>query len=320
MDKELPSRLYKYREFNENTLHLILSDQVYFADPSTFNDPLDTRPSLETDVHNAQLEEILRRLFKRRIDAEMTTAAKSIRYRGPRTKDHIQRLSRRQVDRLLQDINYHATNTDFDPEERLRFSLRYYIEQELFRQYDKGIVSLAERGTCPLMWSHYADQHRGICIGYSVPDRIQHDIHKVKYRGSRLVQASKVAAMLDDSASARREVDEAVLLRKAGSWRYEREWRLLGPRGIERSPLEMEDISFGMRCKDSTMYAVMKALEARERPVRFYEMREVTGKFHLKRIALPYDDLLLAGYPARSLSMYDDFADISNAEFSGQRN
>ena len=74
-------------------------------------------------------------------------------------------------------------------------------------------------------------------------------------------KAGKLAATLDGSNTARREVDEAVLLRKAGSWHYEREWRLIGALGLTSSPLEMEEIIFGMRCKGSTKYAVMKALD-----------------------------------------------------------
>ncbi len=49
-DKKIPKRLYKYRDFSNRTLDMVVSDNVYYADPSTFNDPLDTRPSLKTDL------------------------------------------------------------------------------------------------------------------------------------------------------------------------------------------------------------------------------------------------------------------------------
>ena len=310
MGGSLPKRLFKYRALTNRTLDMIVSDEVYFADPSTFNDPLDTRPSLEADLDNEKLELLLRRLVERRIKAEKTAAAKSIRYKGPRTVDHIERLSRRQADRLVRDIEYHASNPDYAGEKTRKFLLRHWIEDELLRQYDKGIVSLAERSTCPLMWSHYGDQHRGICIGYSVPERVAETIHKVEYRGGRLVQAGRVAAMLEGDEPARREVDEAVLLRKAGSWHYEREWRLTGPPGLARSPLEMEEIVFGMRCKDSTKYAVIKALEGREHEVKFFEIREVRGKFGLRKRAMHDKGELFVSYPVRAVSMYEDFADI----------
>ena len=310
MDGSLPKRLFKYRALTNRTLDMIVSDEVYFADPSTFNDPLDTRPSLEVDVDNDKLEVVLRQLVERRINAEKTAAAKSIRYKGPRTVDHIERLSRRQADRLVKDIEYHASNPEYGGEKHKRFLLKHSIEDELLRQYDKGIVSLAARSSCPLMWSHYGDQHRGICIGYSIPDRVAENIHKVEYRGGRLVQAGKLVAMLEGSVSARLEVDEAVLLRKAGSWRYEHEWRLIGALGLARSPLEMEEIVFGMRCKGSTKYAVMKALEGREHEVKFFEIREVPGRFGLRKRAFRDKDELFVSYPVRAVSMYEDFADI----------
>ena len=168
-DKKIPRRLYKYRDFSHRTLAMVISDNVYYADPSTFNDPLDTRPSLKTDLDVAELEKVLRSFIERRTSAEMGAAAKTIKYRGPKTVDHIKRHSRRQADQLIAEIEYLATAPDCDSEDGQRSIFGHSIEEELLRQYDKGIVSLAERATCPLMWSHYGDQHRGVCIGYSVP-------------------------------------------------------------------------------------------------------------------------------------------------------
>lgn len=42
-----PNRLYKYRSFSNLTLEMLFADTLYFADPSSFNDPLDTQPALE---------------------------------------------------------------------------------------------------------------------------------------------------------------------------------------------------------------------------------------------------------------------------------
>ena len=310
IDVKTPRRLYKYRDFSNRTLDMIVSDNVYFADPSTFNDPLDTRPSLEVDLDEGQLEDVVRKFVERRTLAEMSTAARSIRYRGPKTMDHIERQSRRQAERLIKDIQYCVSNSEYDSAEYKRFLLCRYIEEELLRQYDRGIVSFAERATCPLMWSHYGDQHRGICIGYSTPATLE-DLYKVRYGGSRLVGAGNVAAMLKGNVVARRQVDEAVLLRKAASWRYEREWRLIGPRGCQNSPLEMEEIVFGMRCRSSAKYTVMRALKGRDRPLKFYEVREVPGTFRLKKYTLSYDDELFIHFPRRSLSMLEQFEDRS---------
>jgi hypothetical protein len=157
------------------------------------------------------------------------------------------------------------------------------------------------------MWTHYGDQHHCVCIGYSVPKRTASDVHKVRYGGSRLVEASKVAAMIAGNDLARSQVDAAVLLRKAGSWSYEREWRLIGQRGLQDSPLELKEVIFGMRCKESVKYAVVKALEGRDRQVRFYQMREVPDTFRLKKYVLNDDDELFVYLPRRFASLYEAF-------------
>ena len=62
----LPKRLYKYRDLTARTSDMVVGDKLNFADPSTFNDPLDTRLSVEADVGNAELT--MRREFALEIE------------------------------------------------------------------------------------------------------------------------------------------------------------------------------------------------------------------------------------------------------------
>ncbi|MFG1351905.1 DUF2971 domain-containing protein [Xanthobacter autotrophicus] len=306
-----PRRLYKYRGFSNLTLTMLVEDVVYFADPTTFNDPLDTKPTLHTDLGGDALEGILSRLIEQRTTAEMSAAAKTIRYRGPKTIDHIARQSRKKAEQLLADIRYNATNPDYEIDDPAQFLLGQYVQEELLRRYDKGVFSLAERANCPLMWSHYGDQHRGLCLGYSVPDTAIGDVHKIRYGGSRLVEASAVSAMLDGDDAARRKVDDGVLLKKARPWGYEREWRLIGPRGEQNSPLELEEVVFGMRCAASVKYAIIKALEKRDRTVQFFEIREQSDSFLLQKRVLDIDELF-AYFPRRNRSFDGIFDDLTD--------
>ncbi len=102
----------------------------------------------------------------------------------------------------------------------------------------------------------------------------------------RVIETSLVKAMLDGNDQAQKKVDQAVLSRKAAAWRYEKEWRLIGPRGQGNCPLELEEIVFGMRCAETVKYAVVKALIGRTRPVKFYDIRESRGSFLLKKYSL----------------------------------
>ncbi len=305
----MPRRLFKYRTFGARTLEMIVRDTVFFADPTTFNDPLDTKPTLDTDIANEALELCLAQLIEDRTSAELSAAAQTIRYKGPRTLEHIARQSRKVAERLIADIRYNATNPDYEVEDPEQLLLGQYVQEELLRRYNKGVFSLAERANCPLMWSHYGDQHRGICLGYSVPDDAVGDIHKMRYGGSRLVQACDVSAMLGGDQAARRRVDEAVLLKKAQPWAYEKEWRLLGPRGEHNSPLELEEIIFGMRCPQVVMFAIIRALSGRDRAIRFYEIRGQHGRFLLDKRAADTDELL-ATNPRRNRSFQEVFDDL----------
>ena len=285
---------------------MVVADDLYFADPETFNDPLDTRPHVDIDIYDGELERILRALVERRVDAKMRAAAKTMKVSGERTDEYIRRRARTEADRTIADIDYHATNPEHEPVAHRRSLYRQAIESEVLQRYDKGIVSLAERADCPLMWSHYGDEHRGLCVGYSVPDDVVGDIRQVEYGGGRRVQVSLVAAMLDGDQAAQSELDDAVLLRKAESWQYEREWRLIGPSGVQGSRLELEEVVFGMRCKESVKYAMVKALEDRERPVKFRELYETHDGFELRVEPLNVGELC-AFYPRRYRSLLEDF-------------
>ena len=310
-EKRLPTRLYKYRDLTARTLDMVVGDRLHFADPSTFNDPLDTRPSLDDDVDKSELGRILKILIERSTAAEMRAAAKTMKLTEKRSKDWIEKHSRRQAARRIEEIEYGASNPDYDFETALKSQLRHCIELELLRGYEKGIVPFAERDDCPLMWSHYGGQHRGICLGYSIPARSTGDVHRVAYDGDRRVKASDVGAMLDGDDEARARVDAAVMLRKATSWSYEQEWRLIGRRGTEGSPLELEEVIFGMKCVESVKYTIMKALENRSRSVEFYEMREERGTFNLRKDELDCEGELFRHFPGRHLGLLEGFEDLT---------
>ena len=313
-DETIPVRLYKYRAFNNQALGMLVVDNLYYANPSTFNDPLDSRPSLDADLDEDELEKTLIMLVEHRKTAEMRDAAKAMKAEGPRTTEYIEQLSHREAVRSIEDIRYCATEPgfDLDPQEHKRFLLRDHIQEELLRRYEKGIVALAERADCPLMWSHYGDQHRGMCMGYSVPANTADYVRKVEYSGTRVVKASTVAAMLAGSEVARRQVDEVVLLRKAESWSYEQEWRLIGRRGVQASALELEEIVFGLKCEVVAKYIAMKVLEGRARPVKFFEMREDFETFKLGKKELTYDDGQFVHFPRRHLSALELFRSVAD--------
>jgi hypothetical protein len=104
------------------------------------------------------------------------------------------------------------------------------------------------------------------------------------------VKTSLIArALLENDCEAQNLLDRDVLLRKAPSWRYEREWRLLGNRGVQDSPLELVDVTFGLRCPAVLKYVVVSVLNPRA--IKFFEMHKLAGTFELRRELLDTNEL-----------------------------
>ena len=148
--KRIPERLYRYQDFDSRSLNMIVSDTIHFSDPATFNDPLDTKPSLDPDLDNIQMVETLKALIEHRVRAEMFGAARTMKVHESKAMDYIERSSRREAERVISDIEYNATNTEYDVNDYKHSLLRQEVERELLRRYDKGVVALTERSDCPL--------------------------------------------------------------------------------------------------------------------------------------------------------------------------
>src|SRR6185369_16167015 len=63
-----------------------------------------------------------------------------------------------------------------DPFELIGADLRDKDDRKQFRalqialQEKYGVLCFSRSWSHPLLWSHYADKHRGICLGFDIPD------------------------------------------------------------------------------------------------------------------------------------------------------
>ncbi|EGR0541746.1 DUF2971 domain-containing protein [Vibrio cholerae] len=125
-----------------------------------------------------------------------------------------------------------------------------------------GIVSLAESAADILMWSHYADNHKGICIelernennALGNPD----ETNKVKYTQSYPSLSSKVLLDSDQFNSSLKR----VLYTKSKQWEYEKEWRTFKPQGGKVYPLpgKIKSVTFGARSSQMDIEIVKKLI------------------------------------------------------------
>src|SRR3989338_7043469 len=131
-------------------------------------------------------------------------------------KDDLQRRHLRIA--RLDDLN--------DPFELLAPSLKHKSirrDHSLLRDMvtgDRGVLCFSRDWHNPLLWSHYADKHRGICFGFDIP---KIHIAPVTYSSKRLVN---IVQRIWSSSPERGRLLEQLLTTKFRDWKYEDEVRV----------------------------------------------------------------------------------------------
>jgi hypothetical protein len=174
---------------------------------------------------------------------------------------------------------------DPDVEDYLRRMLAHRIKDELDRELgSSGVFSLSARWDSVLMWSHYADYHRGLCIEFDTTELPHPGLQPVNYRADRSIRASDLLAWKDQScADAKERILHTYFYSKATPWCYEKEWRdLSGTNGIVSLAFRVTAIYFGLRCDRAVIHSVAKLLSL-DQDVALYEIYPLDATFRLRR-------------------------------------
>lgn len=100
----------------------------------------------------------------------------------------------------------------------------------------KGVLCFSKTWTNPVQWSHYANNHKGICLGFDVPEE---NLYKVNYVKERL--------------SHNGEIDKSFMIKslttKFNHWSYEEEYRAFLPLDEEEDGMYYTDFSDNLKLK-----------------------------------------------------------------------
>lgn len=83
-----------------------------------------------------------------------------------------------------------------------------------------GLLCFSRDWRNPVMWSHYADKHQGVCLGFDVPDPC---LSRVKYQRRRMEIDS---AIIQQGGQAALDFAFKLMNTKFSHWRYEKEMRV----------------------------------------------------------------------------------------------
>lgn len=146
-----------------------------------------------------------------------------------------------------------------------------------------GICCFSENPSSLLMWSHYADNHKGACLKYD----------PTIDPSAFLIPINVVYDDVYPSFNYIKNQDEAVkaLCHKSKAWEYEKEWRIIAVDQAKTlrhiKPHALKEIIFGCRCSQEDIKKVESILKEQSLSgIKLKKCKEKEGSFGLDFVAL----------------------------------
>jgi hypothetical protein len=251
-----PAHLHRYRSLADGAdkfvKRTILENELFFAAPSSFNDPFDCYPAFDFDATVTEMVNYyirpLRRLAPQASEIELIHEALA------KVHDPVRSPLAGEMQASIQTLHAeHITKTI-------------------------GVLCLSKQHDEILMWSHYANFHRGICLQFDASHAYFENAHEVRYHAKR----PRVNPFRDTTI----QMMDAALLAKAEQWRYEEEWRLIhyqnGP-GVRKFPPEaLTGILLGARITQEDERKVKDWVSDRHYPTQLFRAVQSDTAYSLR--------------------------------------
>lgn len=236
--------LYRYRSLNDRTIDTIFNNYLYFSKPSSFNDPFDCHVSLTIEGTHYEKMEGAKELVG---------------------LDDLSGIARRKAKKkYLEDI----TNKRFD------YDVIYKGIDEVMDKRSICCFSIIPDDL--LMWAHYAEGHKGVCLQYDIAqDTLLDCILKPVIYQDNLIK-SNLLKHDDDIFS--------VFTTKSTHWAYEQEYRLINRLGYQKIGYQrgcLKGITFGCKVDSDKKNNLINEIKAKGWFFKFYEAFQSREKYEL---------------------------------------
>jgi len=208
-------RLYRYRAFNEFTKDELDKNYIFLSSPLRLNDPFDCRLDADVDLPFNKATEEVSSIFAELLDDK---------------DDFLREFGEKMI-----------SNIRGSTEEITNLKKNRYYMMVLRKSFDQnGIGCFTDSPDNHLMWFHYADGGRGICIEYAFPESsgILNSLAPVIYTD---IHPDLKLPCFSDDLDKLLNFDECenitpkswstfinhMVLTKSKEWAYEKEWRLV---------------------------------------------------------------------------------------------
>ena len=231
------------KNLNEQRCYCVKANHFWFSKPDLLNDPYDCRPFFKNIDDLNDIELLLEDLDTK----ELRAVLKSF----PRCKT-----KRDIIDQCRMILNSNRTSSSVKV-------LTKFIPQVLVSSIvnakiaNIGILSITADSSSCLMWSHYANNHRGICLEIDFPEST-HSLRKVRYTKEQPIVA------IYEAMNENHGKFEDLFYTKSKHWEYEREWRMVARKGnlpSEIPGVEIKQIIYGINTSEQTKAKILEVTE-----------------------------------------------------------
>jgi hypothetical protein len=244
IEKTANRYIYKYSSLNEFLLRTLINNELYFSNPSDFNDPFDCQFKLNL-VKNSEAEN----QFYKNLDLSD---------------------SEKKLFNLFQFENENSKGLENT------FNLRL-IER-------LGVTCFSEQENEILMWSHYANGHKGICL------KFDWNIHPDYFQGDKVIYDNKLHTIEYSSTQKFHNEIKRVVLTKLERWSYEKEIRSVveigasGKRNLSFNPKALVGIIFGDKVNIDDIQLIKRTVSLHEdySHVKFYKATMIREESKIK--------------------------------------
>ncbi|TKC62147.1 DUF2971 domain-containing protein [Pedobacter hiemivivus] len=258
--------LYKYRGNSHFTDSILTEKKVWLANATTLNDPFEcTIQEIAKEFIEEQIEQMKMGHVMGFLQSALTSIKNKTDFYGltpKQTKEYLGKLKARKTiaeqHRASREFIHRKTgNYTSDPEKTYA-----NFDNQL---NDVGIFSLTEDPENQLMWAHYAEQSKGIALGFEVTEnsKLASKTNCLKVNYSDELPAFSGEGFLIESSIVRRGTNtqkivfhdptmQAAISTKPSCWNYEKEWRYVEElAGSYAYPGKLRELVFGLKCPDS---------------------------------------------------------------------
>lgn len=209
--KQIPQYFFKYRTL-ETFGEILENNSLWFSNPEDFNDPFDCQ--IETDYNNTpeEIEDLIRITLQNSFNES-------------------------QIKLLAKD----AANTPEKWKKTINEAIKNIITKS-------GVCCFAGNESNLLMWSHYSNSHKGVCLKFDAlkdpnffaspfpfPVKYQSDYPNYNYLKNK------------------KDIIKTLILTKSDHWKYEEEQRILKINQVGLHKFKKQalvEIIFGCRCTE----------------------------------------------------------------------